>query len=95
MPFALTAGLSGAITSTSIIVTAGLAEIIAGSIAMGLGGYLAAKTDSEHYISERRRELREVSEMPGEEAQEVAEIFRAYGLSDQQSMPLRWTGTPA
>lgn len=88
VPFALAAGLSGAITSTSIIVTAGLAEIIAGSIAMGLGGYLAAKTDSEHYISERRRELREVSEMPGEEAQEVAEIFRAYGLSDQQSMPL-------
>ena len=88
VPFALAAGLSGAITSTSIIVTAGLAEIIAGSIAMGLGGYLAAKTDSEHYISERRRELREVSEMPGEEAQEVAEIFRAYGLSDEQSMPL-------
>ena len=88
VPFALAAGLSGAITSTSIIVTAGLAEIIAGSIAMGLGGYLAAKTDSEHYISERRRELREVSEMPGEEAQEVIEIFRAYGLSDEQSMPV-------
>ncbi|MEH1767176.1 MAG: VIT1/CCC1 transporter family protein [Nostoc sp.] len=88
VPFALAAGLSGAITSTSIIVTAGLAEIIAGSIAMGLGGYLAAKTDSEHYISERRRELREVSEMPGEEAQEVAEIFRAYGLSDEQLIPV-------
>ncbi|MBR8835463.1 MAG: VIT1/CCC1 transporter family protein [Stigonema ocellatum SAG 48.90 = DSM 106950] len=88
VPFALAAGLSGAITSTSIIVTAGLAEIIAGSIAMGLGGYLAAKTDSEHYISERRREFREVREMPGEEAQEVADIFRTYGLSDEQVMPV-------
>ncbi|SRR5579883_1344983 len=88
VPFALAAGLSGAITSTSIIVTAGLAEIIAGSIAMGLGGYLAARTDYEHYISERRREFREVHEMPGEEAQEVAEIFREYGLSDEQASPV-------
>jgi len=88
VPFALAAGLSGAISSTSMIVTAGLAEITAGSIAMGLGGYLAARTDYEHYISERRREFREVSEMPGEEAQEVADIFRTYGLSDQQAIPV-------
>ena len=88
VPFALAAGLSGAVTSTSIIVTAGLAEIIAGSIAMGLGGYLAARTDYEHYMTERKREFREVSEMPGEEAKEVAEVFRNYGLSDKQVMPV-------
>ena len=88
VPFALAAGLSGAITSTSIIVTAGLAEVIAGSIAMGLGGYLAAKTDSEHYASERKREFREISQMPQAEAEEVTEIFRTYGLSDQQIIPV-------
>ena len=88
VPFALAAGLSGAVTSTSIIVTAGLAEIIAGSIAMGLGGYLAARTDYEHYMTERKREFREVSEMPGEEAKEVAEVFRNYGLSDKQVIPV-------
>lgn len=88
VPFALAAGLSGAVSSTSIIVTAGLAEIIAGSIAMGLGGYLAARTDYEHYMTERKREFREVREMPGEEAKEVAEVFRNYGLSDKQVMPV-------
>lgn len=82
VPFALAAGLSGAISSTNIIVTAGLAEIAAGSIAMGLGGYLAAKTESEHYINERKRELREVWEIPHEEEKEVAEIFREYGLAE-------------
>jgi vacuolar iron transporter family protein len=82
VPFALAAGLSGAISSTNIIVTAGLAEIAAGSIAMGLGGYLAAQTDYEHYINERKREFREVREIPHEEEKEVAEIFQAYGLAD-------------
>lgn len=84
VPFALAAGLSGAVSGTSIIVTAGLAEIIAGSIAMGLGGYLAARTDFEHYMSERQREFREVRQMPGEEAEEVGDIFRSYGLSENQ-----------
>ena len=76
VPFALAAGLSGAWTPTSIIITAGLAEIAAGSIAMGLGGYLAAKTDAEHFASERAREERETVEMPEVEAEEVAQIFR-------------------
>src|SRR2546421_8005943 len=68
VPFALAAGLSGAVEATTVILTAGLAEIAAGSIAMGLGGYLAARTDAEHYASERDRELRETIEMPDEEA---------------------------
>src|SRR5919199_1711663 len=80
VPFALAAGLSGATTSTGIIITAGLAEIAAGSIAMGLGGYLAAKSDAEHYYSEQERERREVKEIPKEEKAEVAAIFRSYGL---------------
>lgn len=88
VPFALAAGLSGAVASTQIIVTAGLAEIAAGSIAMGLGGYLAAKTELEHYISERRREIREVREVPEVEAREVAEIFKTYGLSEEQIQPV-------
>src|SRR6185437_12078354 len=71
VPFALAAGLTGAIASTRIVVTAGLAEIVAGSIAMGLGGYLAAKTDSEHYASERRREIEETVEIPDQEQEEV------------------------
>ena len=65
VPFALAAGLSGAVESTSIVITAGLAEIAAGSIAMGLGGYLAARSDAEHYASERRREQAEVRDIPG------------------------------
>src|SRR6202453_4204015 len=81
VPFALAAGLSGAVVSQGIIVTAGLAEIAAGSIAMGLGGYLAAKTDAEHYASERLREFRETVEMPEEEAAEVAAVLRSYGLA--------------
>ncbi len=87
VPFALAAGLSGAVASTGIIVTAGLAEIAAGSIAMGLGGYLAARSDAEHYASERRREQKEVREIPSEEANEVAQVFRSYGLSDEESAP--------
>src|SRR5665811_480486 len=70
VPFALAAGLTGAAVASSIIVTAGLAEIAAGSIAMGLGGYLAAKTDAAHYESERLRETREVQAIPAEEALE-------------------------
>src|SRR3989440_11319348 len=75
VPFALAAGLTGAISSAGIIVTAGLAEIAAGSIAMGLGGYLAARSDAEHYAKEREREHREVAEIPEEEMREVAEVF--------------------
>jgi len=88
VPFALAAGLSGAVHTTGIIVTAGLAEIAAGSIAMGLGGYLAAKSDAEHYFSERTREESEVSEKPDMEAAEVAEVFHSYGLTADESKPV-------
>jgi VIT1/CCC1 family predicted Fe2+/Mn2+ transporter len=88
VPFALAAGLSGAVASTGIIVTAGLAEIAAGSIAMGLGGYLAARSDAEHYASEREREHREVREKPDIEAREVSEIFEAYGLTEEETGPI-------
>jgi VIT1/CCC1 family predicted Fe2+/Mn2+ transporter len=82
VPFALAAGLSGAVDSTRVVITAGFAEIAAGSIAMGLGGYLAARTDAEHYVSERAREHRETIEIPEEERREVAELFEGYGLSE-------------
>ena len=88
VPFALAAGLTGAVDSTGIIVTAGLAEIAAGSIAMGLGGYLAAKSDAEHYTKEREREKREVAEIPHEEMREVAEVFEAYGLTEEETWPI-------
>jgi VIT1/CCC1 family predicted Fe2+/Mn2+ transporter len=88
VPFALAAGLSGAVSSTSIIITAGLAEIAAGSIAMGLGGYLAAKSDSEHYDSERIREQIEVVEKPTQEKREVMEVFQLYGLTAEESEPI-------
>ena len=88
VPFALAAGLSGAIDQSAIIVTAGLAEIAAGSIAMGLGGYMAAKSDAEHYAKEREREKREVAEIPHEEMREVAEVFQAYGLTEDQTWPI-------
>jgi vacuolar iron transporter family protein len=92
VPFALAAGISGAVAATTqgtrLVVTAGLAEIAAGSIAMGLGGYLAAKTDSEHYESERQRELRETVELPLVETEEVAKVFREYGLSEAQMAPV-------
>lgn len=83
VPFALAAGLSGATAATRVVVTAGLAEIVAGSIAMGLGGYLAAKTDQEHYDSERRRELWEMGAVPRQEEDEVAQVFRGYGVSEE------------
>src|SRR6059036_1988184 len=81
VPFALAAGLTGAVATTDIIVTAGLAEIAAGSIAMGLGGYLAARSDAEHYQSERIREELEVRDKADIEASEVAEVFQSYGLT--------------
>jgi vacuolar iron transporter family protein len=83
VPFALAAGLSGAVDSTRVVITAGLAEIAAGSIAMGLGGYLAARTDAEHYVSERARETRETMDIPEEERREVAEVFQHYGIPDE------------
>ena len=92
VPFALAAGLTSAATAlmrgTGIIVTAGFAEIAAGSIAMGLGGYLAAKTDSEHYASELDREYRETVELPDVETEEVAKVFRSYGLTPAQLEPI-------
>ncbi len=84
VPFALAAGLSGAVESSGIIVTAGLAEVAAGAIAMGLGGYLAARTDAEHYVSERAREEKETEEMPEKEAAEVADVLRSYGLEEDK-----------
>lgn len=84
VPFALAAGLTGAISSSHIIVTAGFAEIAAGSIAMGLGGYLAARSDAEHYASERAREEEEVVTKPEAEAREVQEIFETYGLTREE-----------
>jgi VIT1/CCC1 family predicted Fe2+/Mn2+ transporter len=88
VPFALAAGLSGAVAQASIVVTAGLAEIAAGSIAMGLGGYLAAKSDAEHYAAEKRREEQEVREVPREEMKEVADVFRHYGIADEHIHPV-------
>jgi VIT1/CCC1 family predicted Fe2+/Mn2+ transporter len=88
VPFALAAGLSGAVDNSRIVVVAGLAEIAAGSIAMGLGGYLAARSDAEHYESERQREQREVREVPDEEAREVQNVFSDYGLSPEESRPV-------
>lgn len=85
VPFALAAGLTGAIASSHIILTAGFAEIAAGSIAMGLGGYLAARSDAEHYESERLREEREIVSVPDVEVQEVQDIFKSYGLTDGES----------
>ena len=83
VPFALAAGLSGAIDSTGIIIIAGLAEIAAGSIAMGLGGYLAGKTEMDHYTSELRREYEEVEKLPHREKAEVKEFFANLGLSEE------------
>ena len=85
VPFALAAGLTGAISQTHLIVTAGFAEIAAGSIAMGLGGYLAARGDTEHYTHELAREEEEILTLPEREALEVRDIFRTYGLSDKES----------
>lgn len=83
VPFALAAGISGAVSSNNIVITAGIAEIIAGSIAMGLGGYLAGKTEWDHYYSELKREYYEVEHMPEAEKKEIRSIFATYGLSEQ------------
>lgn len=88
VPFALAAGLSGAVQQTRLIVIGGLAEIAAGSIAMGLGGYLAARSDAEHYEQERLREHREIQEIPEEEMAEVSRVFQSYGLTEQESTPV-------
>jgi VIT1/CCC1 family predicted Fe2+/Mn2+ transporter len=80
VPFALAAGLSGAVTSNTIVITAGIAEIVAGCIAMGLGGYLAGKTEQEHYASELKREYYEVENMREKELQEIKDIFADYGI---------------
>ncbi|BBN09498.1 vacuolar iron transporter family protein [Marchantia polymorpha subsp. ruderalis] len=88
VPFALAAGLSGAAAPSSIVVTAGLAEVAAGSIAMGLGGYLAAKSDADHYWSERKREEKEIEDVPDTEAAEVAEILENFGLQPEEYWPV-------
>lgn len=85
VPFALAAGLSGAVSSTAIIVTAGLAEVAAGAIAMGLGGYLAGRTDMEHYRSEWRREMAETEQIPELERSEVRKVLLEYGLDEVQA----------
>jgi len=82
VPFALAAGLSGAVASSSIVIIAGIAEIAAGSIAMGLGGYLAGKTEQDHYNSELKREYDEVDRVPEIEKQEVKDFFKGIGLSE-------------
>jgi len=88
VPFALAAGLTGVIASSAIVLTAGMAEIAAGSIAMGLGGYLAARSDAEHYASERERERQEVEHKPEAEIREVVEVFKSYGLGDDEIAPI-------
>jgi vacuolar iron transporter family protein len=88
VPFALAAGLTSAIEGSGLIVTAGLAEIAAGAISMGLGGYLAAKTERDYYDSEERREHREVQQVPHVEEKEVADIFREFGVPEAQVVPV-------
>jgi VIT1/CCC1 family predicted Fe2+/Mn2+ transporter len=87
VPFALAAGLSGAVSSSKIVVLAGLAEIVAGAISMGLGGYLAGRTDVEHYASEREREVEETKTMAEEEVAEVERVFSGWGLSKEEMAP--------
>jgi VIT1/CCC1 family predicted Fe2+/Mn2+ transporter len=88
VPFALAAGISGAGAATKIVVLAGLAEIAAGSIAMGLGGYLAARTDFEHYVTEKKRENWEIDHLPEREKEEVADVFRGYGMEEAHIAPI-------
>src|SRR5512137_91555 len=88
VPFALAAGLSGAVSSNRLIVIGGLAEIAAGSIAMGLGGYLAARGDAEHFEQEKAREEQEVKEIPDEEKAEIRRLFEGYGITAEQSAPV-------
>lgn len=88
VPFALAAGLSGAVAGTGIVVTAGLAEIAAGSISMGLGGFLAARSEVEHYISERKREQCELQTRLADEEQEIIDIFNSYHIAQETSRPV-------
>ena len=88
VPFALAAGLSGATGSTALIITAGLAEVAAGAIAMGLGGFLAAQSDAEHYARERRQEETEVEEKPEVETAETVDVFERYGLTPEEIAPI-------
>lgn len=88
VPFALAAGLSGAAVATRVVVTAGIAEISAGAIAMGLGGYLAARSDAEHYASERLREEHETQSVPEVETNEITVIFESYGINPKESAPV-------
>jgi VIT1/CCC1 family predicted Fe2+/Mn2+ transporter len=81
VPFALAAGLSGAAVGTAVVVTAGLAEITAGSIAMGLGGYLAARSDIEHYANEKRQQMVELQSVPEEEKEQLKNYFMRYGAT--------------
>lgn len=81
VPFALAAGLSGALADNQLVITAGLAEIVAGSIAMGLGGYLAGRTETDHYQAEERREFQEVEAVPEREKAEVRDVLEEYGVS--------------
>ncbi|AXE17663.1 iron transporter [Runella rosea] len=82
VPFALAAGLSGAVDSNALVITAGIAEIVAGSIAMGLGGFLAGQTEVEHYDAEFKREYWEVDHLPEREKAEIKEIFADMGISE-------------
>ncbi len=97
VPFALAAGLAGAVGAARVIIIAGLAEIAAGSIAMGLGGFLAARTDAEHYASERAREGQEVASWPDEEIAEAVDIFAGYGVPAEDALPVvrRMSARPA
>src|SRR5271170_5690032 len=88
VPFALAAGLSGALASSRLVVVGGLAEVAAGAIAMGLGGYLAAKSDSDHYLNEMQREMQEINEKPEQERREVEEIFKTYGMEEKDIVPV-------
>lgn len=83
VPFALAAGLSGAVYSNGIVITAGIAEIVAGSIAMGLGGYLAGKTEQEHFQSELKKEYYEIETVPDKEKDEIKQVFAEYGLNEE------------
>ena len=88
VPFALAAGLTGVVSSSNVIIIAGLAEIAAGSIAMGLGGFLAARGDAEHYASERTREELEIKEKTQAEKEEVKNVLKTYGLTEEESIPI-------
>lgn len=88
VPFALAAGLTGAAQSAGVVVTAGLAEIAAGSIAMGLGGFLAGRNDSQHYQAELKREFEEVERVPEQEKQEIVDLMGDYGVSPEDCAPL-------